>query len=270
MALSPFQVETCRLLADTRTEETGYMAGGGALNALLDALRLSRFDFFYDTLQALEATFTRDEATLRAHDYDLEMVRRREGFVEVVAARGEQSVEIQWLHDSAFRFFPLLTHPILGLVLHPFDLATNKILALVGRAEARDWVDALSCHQAIAPLGLLAFAACGKDEGWNPELILGEAARGARYSREEIDALDWSGPIPNFAALKVSWRAALQNGRESLEVLPPQQVGRAVLERDGTPFRGDCQLLKMALQRDELIFHPGHIGGAWPIVGDAL
>ena len=28
--------------------------------------------------------------------------------------------------------FPLLEHEQLGLTLHPFDLATNKVLALVG------------------------------------------------------------------------------------------------------------------------------------------
>jgi hypothetical protein len=30
-------------------------------------------------------------------------------------------------------------------VLHPFDLATNKVLALVGRVEPRDFVDTLTC-----------------------------------------------------------------------------------------------------------------------------
>ena len=38
----------------------------------------------------------------------------------------------------------------MGLALHPFDLATNKVLALVGRLEARDWVDVLTCERAPA------------------------------------------------------------------------------------------------------------------------
>jgi TolB-like protein len=33
---------------------------------------------------------------------------------------------------------PLLEHPELGLTLHPFELATNKLLALVGHVEARE------------------------------------------------------------------------------------------------------------------------------------
>ena len=33
----------------------------------------------------------------------------------------------------------LVEHPDFGLALHPFDLATNKVLALVGRLEACAW-----------------------------------------------------------------------------------------------------------------------------------
>src|SRR5262245_44561303 len=32
-----------------------------------------------------------------------------------------------------YRFFPLLEHPDFGLTLHPFDLASNKVLGLAGR-----------------------------------------------------------------------------------------------------------------------------------------
>lgn len=266
MALTPFQIEVCQLLASQR--QSGYLAGASALNALVGAPRQSRdLDVFHDTLEALEATFDADEKTLRENGYNLQIVRRLTGFIEVVAARDGQSVEIQWLHDSAFRFFPLMQHPILGLVLHPFDLATNKLLALIGRREARDWVDTLSCLDKISPLGLLAFAACGKDEGWNPDLILDEAARTTHYSRVEIESLDWSGPIPDFVELKNQWRAALQNARESLEILPPQHVGCAVLRLDGAPFLGNNTALQRVLERGELLFHEGSIGGVWPTIG---
>jgi len=269
MALSPFQIEVCQLLARSRPESGGYLAGGSAPGALLNASRQWRdFGLFHDTLEALEATFESDSQMLGSNGYSLDIVRRREGFIEAIAARKEQSVEIQWLRDSAFRFFPLQTHPVLGLTLHPFDLATNKVLALVGRAEVRDWVDALSCHEKVAPLGLLANAACGKDEGWNPDLILDEAARTAHYGREEITSLSWSGPQPDFAILKIQWREALRDGRSSIQLLPPQYVGKAVLKRCGSPFQGDAPQLADAPQNDELLFHGGHIGGVWPSVAE--
>ena len=79
-----------------------------------------------------------------------------------------EEVEVQWVRDSAYRFFPLLEHPELGLTLHPFDLATNKVLALVGRIAVRDWVDILTCHRTLSPLGCLAWAPAGKEPGLRP------------------------------------------------------------------------------------------------------
>jgi len=68
-------------------------------------------------------------------------------------------------------FFPLLEHPDFGLTLHPFDLATNKTLALIGRAEVRDWVDIISCHTALQAFGLLVWAACAKTLAWGRTLF---------------------------------------------------------------------------------------------------
>lgn len=266
MALSAYQRDLCRLLAAHRSAAAGsYVAGGAALNAVLSGARLSRdVDVFHDTLEALDATWQADRALLEANGYVLDIVRERSGFVEAVIRRDGDAVEMQWLRDSAFRFFPLAPHPDFGLTLHRFDLATNKVLALVGRVEVRDWIDALQCHRRVAPLGLLAWAACGKDEGWNPHLIAEEAARTAHYSREEIAELDWAGAPPDFAVLKTRWRAALNQARRMIDLLPPEQIGRAVLNAAGAPFRGDEELLRNALEDDNLAFHEGHIGGAWP------
>jgi len=81
---------------------------------------------------------------------------------------------MEWVADSACWFYPLVEHDASGLALHPFDLATNKVLALVGRVEARDWVDV---------------GACGKDPGFTPHGILEQAARSARCSEDEIAEL---------------------------------------------------------------------------------
>ena len=71
------------------------------------------------------------------HGYEARALRERPGYAEATVARGTESVEIQWTTDSVFRFFPLVRDEALGLTLHPFDLATNKVLALVGAAGAR-------------------------------------------------------------------------------------------------------------------------------------
>lgn len=91
-------------------------------------------------------------------------------------------------------FFPLQAHEELGLTLHPFDLATNKVLAMAGRLEVRDWVDVLSCDERLQPLGFLVWAACGKDPGFGPALLVREIRRASRYSQAEVDLLEFDGP----------------------------------------------------------------------------
>lgn len=43
-------------------------------------------------------------------------------FVEAEIIDGNEGVVMQWARDSNYRFFPLVQHAQLGLMLHPFDL----------------------------------------------------------------------------------------------------------------------------------------------------
>ncbi|HVR40291.1 MAG TPA: hypothetical protein VMU84_14440 [Thermoanaerobaculia bacterium] len=267
MALTNIQREVCRLLARQRISSgESYVAGGAALNTFLGAPRISQdLDLFHDTAAALAATWNADRVTLLEAGYAIEIVRERPTFVEAIVRRAAESVILQWTHDSAFRFFPLVEHPELGLALHPFDLATNKVLALVGRVEVRDWIDILQCDASVQPLGCLAWAATGKDPGLAPDAILHEARRSARYSAVEIAALAFDGPAPDAAALSQRWHAVLEDAEEIVAMLPYEHVGKCVL-RGHDLFRGDRAALREALGRDEIRFHAGSIRGAFPHV----
>ena len=168
------------------------------------------------------------------------------------------------MRDSAYRFFPLVTHDDLGLTLHPFDLATNKVLALVGRLEVRDWIDVILCHERIQPLGYLAWAACGKDPGFSPEAILEQAARSSRYSAEEVGQLSFEGISPDAAQLARTWHRQLEEAREIVTTLPPDHVGKCVVDTAGALFAGGPADLASALTRKEVLFHEGRIRGALP------
>jgi hypothetical protein len=72
---------------------------------------------------------------LEASGFGVEVLRERLSFVEALVSRAQDTTLLQWVRDSAYRFFPLVEHELFGLALHPFDLATNKVLALVGRLE---------------------------------------------------------------------------------------------------------------------------------------
>ena len=266
MALTGFQRSVCRLLAENRIRGgESYVAGGAALNELLRAPRRSRdIDLFHDTEQALAASWQADRELLERSGYTVNVVRERPTFVEADVRQGTQAVIIQWAQDSAYRFFPLLRHEELGLVLHPFDLATSKVLALVGRVEPRDFVDTLTCDRDVQPLGYLAWSACGKDPGFSPAAILEQAARSARYSEVELRGLDFDGDPPRAADLSQRWHAALEAGRQVVGLLPAAEAGRAVLIRDGGLLRHDPTGLQAALAEGRVVYHEGSIRGAFP------
>ena len=266
MALTDFQRTVCRLLAEHRISSgESYVAGGVALNEIMATSRISRdIDLFHDTVEALDASWAADRQLLGAHGFEIRVLRERPSYVEAEIGRSGEVVLMEWARDSAYRFFPLLQHADLGLTLHPFDLATNKTLALVGRLEVRDWVDLIHACDRIQPLGYLAWAACGKDPGFSPKGILETAGQTARYSAEEVRGLAFAGETPVAEDLSRRWHAILGAAREIVDILPLPHLGRCVLTSTGDLFRGDATELQAAVDRDQLVFHPGRIGGAWP------
>ena len=267
MALTRFQREVCRFLGERRIASgESYIAGGSALNEITGGGRISRdLDLFHDTRTALAATWTADRDALRRGGFEIEIVQERPAFVEALVRGDADSVLLQWAHDSAFRFFPLVAHPELGATLHPFDLATNKVLALVGRVEARDWIDIMECDANIQPLGYLAWAACGKDPGLSPTSILDHAARTTHYSQIEIAALDFEGEPPNASIVARRWRVQLSEAAAIVGLLPAEHVGECILGEQGL-FQGDAEALESALEYETLRFHRGSIRGAFPLI----
>lgn len=270
MALTDFQREVCRLLAKHRIASgEAYFAGGATLNELIQASRISRdIDLFHDSEEALAAAWQADRELLESNRFTVTVVRERPSFVEAGVARDGERLLLQWARDSAYRFFPLIEHDELGLVLHPFDLATNKVLALVGRVEVRDWVDVIHCDRTIQPLGYLAWAACGKDPGFGPAGILEQAGRSARYSAEEVAELSFEGTPPDPMELSKKWHRSLNLAKQVVELLPPDQVGKCAIASEGELYRGGVAELRAALERDEIAYHAGSIRGAFPQVVD--
>lgn len=265
MATTAFQRGILRLLAPSRKERESYVAGGVALNTLLRAPRRSQdIDLFHDTRQAVAATVAADRRQLADEGYEVLMLREAATFAEAEIRQGPESTLIQWAQDSAFRFFPLCEDDELGLTLHPFDLATNKALAMAGRLEARDWVDLLTSVDRIQPLGYLAWAACGKDPGFNPSSLLQEMRRSGRYPQAVLDRLDLGGERIDAALLGERWRRELSSADAICDALPVDALGTCVVSTDGELFRGDLGTLQEALRGQRLRYHHGTIGGAWP------
>lgn len=268
MALTKFQFDICRLIARNRLESgESYVAGGTALNAVIGGARISRdIDLFHDTQEAVNSSWDNDRSLLESSGYIVRALRERPGFVEAHVAVGKDSAILEWAADSAFRFFPLVEHPDFGLILHPFDMATNKVLALVGRLEVRDWIDVISCHEHIQQLGYLAWAACGKDPGFSPYSIIEQAGRSSRYSVAEIATLDFAGEPPDAGVLSRKWHLCLDEANELISELPPDESGKCVLDFRGNLYRDDATGLRSDLKSGDVRFHKGTLRGALPRV----
>lgn len=200
--------------------------------------------------------------------YSVEELRTLPSFVEATVKKDGKTVLMQWARDSAYRFFPLKEDEVLGLTLHPFDLATNRVLAMAGRLEARDWIDVINCHHRIQNLGYLFWAACGKDPGFSPASLQSESRRSSHYSAEEISQLDFSSPVPDAAALGRQWHEMQNEARKIISLLPATEVGACVLNGDGELFRGGPEVLTDALMNNAVRYHYGTIRGAFPKVID--
>ena len=135
---------------------------------------------------------------------------------------------------------------------------------MVGRLEARDWIDVISAHEKVQHLGLRLWGACGKDPGFGPAAILNHARRSARYTQAEISELAFDGKPPDAAILSRTWHAAATEAEEVFDMLPAEQAGRCVLDAELRLFRGSPQALGDAAEAQDLRYHEGRIRGVFP------
>jgi hypothetical protein len=266
MSLTDFQRSVCRILAAERIAKgERYVAGGAALNELLRSARVSHdVDLFYDTREAVLASWEADRSSLLQAGYVVNPIREFPTFVEAEVVKDDGGVVLQWVQDSAFRFFPLVEHPDFGLALHPFDLATNKTLALIGRVEVRDWVDIIHCHSHLQAFGFLVWATCGKDPGLNPSFILEQASRSAHYTRQDYETLAFDADVPSAGELSRIWRTMLKETENIISLLPEDHLGCCIVTRNGELFAGTASELDEQLKAGDILFHYGTIRGSWP------
>ena len=173
----------------------------------------------------------------------------------------ERALKIEWAQDSAFRFYPVQKDERLGYRLHDADAAVNKVLALAGRSEIRDFVDVLHLDDSYLPLGALAWAACGKDPGFTPEFLLDHAARHVAYTQHDLDRLSLREPL-DLGVLKRRWLTALERAQGLVSRLPSEEVGCLYVDAHRHPVAPD----PTAAGFRSLARHRGCVRGAWPTV----
>lgn len=254
MPLSSIQIDVLRLLASHRDPES-YVAGGAPLNR--DRGRFSEdIDVFHDREERVAAAALNDANAIVAAGYRLSWVRQLPLVYTAEIARGGQSTRLEWVVDSEYRFFPTVRDNLFGYVLHPVDLAINKVMAAAGRRELRDIVDLVRVHETILTLGALIWAAVEKSPGFTPEGLIAEIRRNACYPVAEWRALASADPIdPNDIMRRV--RAALDDADAFVARMPTDRIGVLFL-KNGKVVQPDPDRL------DDYQSHAGQRRGHWP------
>ncbi len=260
MPLTEYQKEIARLLAVNRSEES-HLAGGAALHFLPNSKRFSNdLDYFHDTTEEVAKAFNQDMAALEASGFEIQVEMHQPGYIRAIVSKNAHNTKIEWAHDSAWRFMPVVFNPEVGYQLHPVDLAVNKTLALAGRDEARDYIDILYADEKILPLGGLCWAAAGKDPGFTPLSLLELLKRRGKYRPEDFLRLQVSGGL-DLPAMKTQWLAALKKADEFIRNRPVEEVGCLYYSRSRHQFVTPSSTLT---GDGDIVSHFGKIGGILP------
>lgn len=236
MPLTEFQLGVLRLLADHRSPDS-YVAGGTVVNQAPNTPRFSNdIDLFHDPSASVVASAATDIATLEGHGFQVRRVLDGRDFIRALVVRDGMSVLIDWATETAFRFFPVVADRDVGYRLHMVDAAINKCLALAGRTEVRDLIDILTLHETTLHLGAMCWAACGKDLGYTPDLLLDMLGRHAKVTPDALAREALREPI-DPRQLKHRWVAAHEEARTLIRSLPAAELGCLYVGPDGVVAR---------------------------------
>ncbi len=183
--LSPLQERLVRLFFSLPDTADFALAGGSALvyRAVVD--RSTRdLDFFVPIQGVVRSTSERFEARLVSEGFQFRVVRSAPSFVRLVVSQGQDEVVVDLGYD--FRLHdPERT--AIGNVLSLPDLAADKLLALFGRAEARDYLDVYHLAQRFSTDEMLSWAKA-KDPGFDEYVLATMLGHIDRHDRREFEA----------------------------------------------------------------------------------
>lgn len=261
MPLTGFQLEIVKLLSSNRSAGS-HLAGGAALHFSADSFRYSNdLDYFHDSVELVSQSSKKDIELLKAEGFSVNILLEKEGFVRCELAKNKQETKIEWVHDSDWRFMPPQYADGKGYLLHPIDIAVNKLLALVGRDEPRDFLDILYIDKRILPLKALIWAAVGKDPGFSPTSLLEIVQRRGKYRQEDFEKLMLAEKV-DLIKLKESWFQALEGVREFFNCRNLENVGclyySKTISNFIAPNIGDSDL------SSDIVVHFGKRGGHLP------
>jgi hypothetical protein len=252
--LTDLQREIFRHLSVHRDPES-YIAGSAYLSR--GGSRFSAdIDIFHDREERVARAAEQDAATLQTAGLGVQWERREPALYQALVSRNGESTRLEWVQDSDFRFYPTVRDPEFGYMLHPVDIATNKVMAAAGRREPRDVVDLVTIHDSILPLGAVAWAAVGKALGFTPEALISEVRRLARYTEADFRRIAREPPVDGAVVMQ-RLRQASEEADAFVRRMPTDKIGLLFL-KDGIAVQPDPEQLSACTT------HAGARRGHWP------
>ncbi|MFH1728420.1 MAG: hypothetical protein ABIA04_08380 [Pseudomonadota bacterium] len=262
MPVTKFQAKIAKLLSVNRSPDS-HLAGGAAMHFEPQTLRYSNdLDYFHDSEQRVATAFNDDQALLLKNKYSMQIEMNQPGFIRAIVSQNTNSTKVEWSYDSAWRFMPTVFSEDRGYHLHPVDLATNKVLTLAGRDEARDYLDVHEANNKILALGTLIWAACGKDPGFTPHSLYSLLQRKGKYHEEDFSRLHLNIPI-NLLDLKTKWLEMLKEAEDFINQRPADEVGCLYYSCSQKQF----VIPSLKNITNDIKLHYASLGGILPKVG---
>jgi len=162
--LSPLQERIAILVSESLVGTDFALAGGAALISQgLVNRRTNDLDFFGTSKETLAQRFPEVVSALRSEGFEIEIRRSTPQFARIVVRGTDSETEVDFGLDG--RLFPLEQGEF-SPVLTSKELAVDKVLAVFGRSEARDFVDLYALEHFFRLEDLFVLAA-EKDRGFD-------------------------------------------------------------------------------------------------------
>lgn len=187
--LSSLQIRIAKLFLSLPEALNFALAGGAALVFKKEVSRHTQdLDFFSPFQEEVRSASESLKRNLINAGLLFEIIRSSPSFVRMIVKDPESNEEIVVDIGNDFR----LQKPDdteIGPVLSTEELAADKLLALFGRAEARDFVDVFYLARKFSVTTILRLAK-EKDIGFDPYILAIEIGKLTRLSRNEFEVDD--------------------------------------------------------------------------------
>lgn len=185
--LTTFQIEVAHTFFQLDASQ-GYVVAGGAALVASDLIRRPTQDLDLFTSAPAVSVTTAKESFLKAlsrRGWTVTVIHDSPTFCRLIVTDRDDEVLVDLAVDSPPHLPPTMT--LLGPTLDPVELAGRKLLALFGRAEARDFADVYILAERFGEDALLIEASAA-DPGFDEQVLAQMMTTLDRFSDDEIPA----------------------------------------------------------------------------------